>query len=518
MTAQYELRYKGFPLLLNTAETDAAFAWLAPGALGLPGRGAPYGHNPPNDTLCRFQPGPPFVPRLNVLYWPRGAQRHAIGWFLVDSKTLQAIVNSDEKPILKMGDPDKEDNRIEAELFPLQPIPIPYLKTDNPDETTYVYVLPLVDSRYYWGSQIAPTAIERKPTGTAWQAFTAWQTVLDEVTAQIAPVTIGVPGGFDASFLQADTASIGLDDEPNDLTRTIADVVDAVAWNNLRWNVWPYSIKSGSASEPRCILENAFEALTTHRENLVKFITTSGATAAPHVRRGGWVWSVANQSDQDADPVLGSLGSFGVEGLARACKLRTCFVDKQSRKPNKGHVDTAEYVLSINAGHQKYPGPTLIIRDTFQTYSDGTNSGVVSMLNESIGSRMAFWEFTFFDFTLNGICNWKPNGYADLIEFAYRWDDCYTRIRSQPVDWWRSWNGVFNHQSEDALRPLPDYLKATATVDIASGASGNVTAEADGRTLTIASPFGDIAKDDLIGIEWNRLVGDGIYEAIVKKC
>jgi hypothetical protein len=135
-------------------------------------------------------------------------------------------------------------------------------------------------------------------------------------------------------------------------------------------------------------------------------------------------------------------------------------------------------------------------------------------LNAAIAAAINEWQKYSFDFTLNGICNWEPNGYADLIEFAYRYDDCYTRVRSQPVDWWRSWNGVFNHQSADALRPLPDYLKAT----VVDAEDGTCTAEADGRTLTVAFPFGDVEDSDLIGILWNRLVADGKYEAIVKKC
>lgn len=518
MTAKYELRYKGFPLLLNTPESDAAFAMLAPGAIGLPGRGAPYGHNPPNDTLCRFQPGEPFVPRLNVLYWPRGAQRHAIGWFLVDAKTLKTIGISGEKPILKMGDPDKPDNLIEAELFPLQPIPIPYLKTDKPSEAIYVYVLPLVDGRYRWGSQIAPTAIERKPTGTAWQAFTGWQTFLDEVKAADGGKAIQVPGGFDTAFLQGDTASVGLDDEPNDLTRTISDVVDAVAWNNLRWNVWPY--KSGDG-EPRSLIERPSDSDTSHKENVTKFITPAGTTDAPHVRRGGWGWGEAGLTNQTS---LTNDGTFGKQGSLASASLRTCFVDKQSRKPNKGHVDAA--TVAIGNGQTTPLGTVLVARDTVQTYSDGSNSGVLANLNAAIAAAINEWQKYYYDFTLNGVCNWKPNGYADLIEFAYRYDDCYTRVRSQPVDWWRSWNGVFNHQSEDALRPLPDYLKATATVDMELGEnnapeSGDCTvADEVSRIVTIFSPFGDIKKNDLVGCLWNRLIGggNGQYEAIIRRC
>ncbi len=101
-----------------------------------------------------YRPMPPRRPiRLNRLAWPAGASRFSVGHFLVDQGQLDSIravcfaadadtgVETYVSATLVMGD---GTNEIETDLWMLPARPLQQI------EATGLYLLTLVDERYFW--------------------------------------------------------------------------------------------------------------------------------------------------------------------------------------------------------------------------------------------------------------------------------------------------------------------------------------------------------------------------------
>ena len=123
-------------------------------------------------------------PRINHLYWPTGASRWAIGYFLVDDDSLATIntatkLDSVTDPLtaatLKFSNDPDTQTEFETDLFPLTPFPI----TADPGSTKKLWVLPLVDDRYRWQFQSFRNGSGNPlpdDSATISQFLTAWST------------------------------------------------------------------------------------------------------------------------------------------------------------------------------------------------------------------------------------------------------------------------------------------------------------------------------------------------------
>jgi len=168
------------------------------------------GNNANGTTVFRpCYPNPPQL-RVNQLYWPTGATRFALGYFLVDDdgkRTIEANVlasNGTLSPLLFTADYDQTLN---LNLYTLAPRPI-FTGGECP-----LWLLTLVDERYFWQY--------RNLGDTEFTTSSTW----DNVYATLA-TALGVPIDVDAgssSYLQPD---------PSELTRRYdnpAVMLDAVA-------------------------------------------------------------------------------------------------------------------------------------------------------------------------------------------------------------------------------------------------------------------------------------------------
>lgn len=102
--------------------------------------GLPIANYPPMPTL-----------KLNTLYWPTGATRWAYGVFLCDGRTLadiQEAAGKDSKAnALKLKWGDKDQQQLETSMFLLPPRKV---SCDADTVDTDLWLLPLVDERYWW--------------------------------------------------------------------------------------------------------------------------------------------------------------------------------------------------------------------------------------------------------------------------------------------------------------------------------------------------------------------------------
>ena len=97
-------------------------------------------------------------PRVNDLYWPTGAARWAIGYFLVDTAGQERILALQGPQALKANDGTTSG---EWEMYALTSVPV-----SCPDGGNNLWLLVLVDARWFWQWISAG-----EPTTTSWTAY-----------------------------------------------------------------------------------------------------------------------------------------------------------------------------------------------------------------------------------------------------------------------------------------------------------------------------------------------------------
>lgn len=134
----------------------------------------------PGKNLSHLPFRPPAPPRkieLNTLWWPTGASRFAVGWYLADEGLLTSIRDVTESPL---GSDHAASNlvlddgtdSVTVSMWMLPAIPLQQIGADG------LYLLPLVDERYFWWQKGAEITVLGGTTTWA-QLYTAIATGLD---------------------------------------------------------------------------------------------------------------------------------------------------------------------------------------------------------------------------------------------------------------------------------------------------------------------------------------------------
>lgn len=127
---------------------------------------------------------PPF--RLNQLYWPRGASRHAFIHLFASAATADQIRGvafaggNNNTVTLKMDDDGPE--HIATQMYLLPPYPLSAMVPDN-QEINNAYILTLVDQRYYWWYKQTPLL--------GFADSTTWTQAFNVVSSQLG-ITVNV--------------------------------------------------------------------------------------------------------------------------------------------------------------------------------------------------------------------------------------------------------------------------------------------------------------------------------------
>lgn len=184
------LTLAGVPLIVPTAEIHAwvtnnidprdicPWTYRAFPGTNLTGLAFPTGFSTPRET------------RLNRFAWPRGASRWAYGHFLASTNQVKVIRDvafgevgdSTETVILEMGtEGQRSDEGTEVEgvqlhvdVYLLPPYPLGRVDPVNGESVNGLYLLTVVDKRYYWWHKPTPDfAID----GTS----TTWESVFEKI-------------------------------------------------------------------------------------------------------------------------------------------------------------------------------------------------------------------------------------------------------------------------------------------------------------------------------------------------
>lgn len=166
-------------------------------------------------------PDPP-PPRLNTLFWPTGASRWARGWFVITDKTATKLetklrsLTGFKAGTLGFG--DDGDGTVDTPVIGLNMYMLPprLISHTSNNDVGDLYLLPLVDERYFW--QYKNFGDNTVTTSTTWaNLFTTLGTQLG--------VTINATPTVASAYMKPD---------PTDFSRRFdnaALLLDAAAWS-----------------------------------------------------------------------------------------------------------------------------------------------------------------------------------------------------------------------------------------------------------------------------------------------
>lgn len=371
------------------------------------------GKNLTHQTFPQFQPLNPV--RLNTLWWPSGASRWGVGYYLTtgeDASKLRKLcyrttIDGEEtdgltaqKLILDDESSSDAATRVEALMFmlPPRPLSVPEIAGDFDS----LYLITLVDERYFW-----------------WWRDCGEITVNDVWSWEDLIVYLAGLGGFD----------ITVDDIEADYLSPDPD-----SWNKKY--------------EPIPLLLDA--ACFNAGLRLVR--RTTGGIRAMNVDESEILhkYNVGRKFDQRAG------GAFEHDDVTAAIPE---YVRVTFPKWVDGELTNDFYVVdtrtTIGGGSRKnwwwlYTGfeGKKTFHDAARACFEGNdktplNQSSLDLLAKQIA--LDFYRYQAFqdhDRVYAGINNWRPNGFTDLIEWTYQKGNVYTRVQRQP---WNQWPDELVH-------------------------------------------------------------------------
>lgn len=473
------LTYNGVELSLNTPEITQ---WLESDEAILRGRSLErvlldY-PGPAHDSWAWIRSADMPPPRIGTLYWPNGASRWSVGYFLATTAQLDAIAaasdyNPTEPHEFKMGfpsdnppeDPGDDVNVILTDLYLLTPIPLAYT-----DGTATLYLLVFVDSRFYWRwREIDSSTFENPVNGSNPKTWMEWSD-LGTSAIEAAEPEMPVPANafVYSGYLAADTTKIFANSETNDRARPVSEILDLVVTNI---NSRVIKFYNGDIK-----IRDWVTGDTDHQLNQTKgFHRTKGAD-------------------------IGFLAS--ADGFV----VSSSYVDLMSPKnfrftfPRRHKI----YGLPLNGWYEKIviyedgvAETTLTIPSTAWALIDDdggepTNKQQLDDFALAFANGMIQKFNHILDITYASICQIRPNPFADRIIFTYRHDECSTRVLSEP------WNNLPERSTHQIPDP-PDEMKkmqiATLTEDLPAEGTAKATV-----TIDVLQPIEITVSDQLGGV------------------
>lgn len=383
-------------------------------------------------------PDPP-TPRLNSLYWPSGASRWARGWFICTGEAKELIAAQAHSSggtaalTLKLGDDSGQVTPISTSMFLLPPRPIsgikPGVTQTAAEKKEAVWLLPLVDARYFW-QFISSGLLEPAKTDS-------WATLFS---------TLGTALGV---TITADTAdSDYLNPDPVEFTR--------------RYCPLPLLIDAAAAS--------VGQRITRGLDGTVKSVSVATAKTQLTTTLAEPLLSLAAGSTFDNS--LGDLPE-NIRVNFRRYSQYAVYCGGEVYTKTAAASAVSEPPTSTVSGKDK-----IILSSLFAEYpaatapnsgSTPTNGTDLTALANQIAADWYGWASRIFDVAWNGFPSWEMTGFEDAVI----WDYCEarTRVWSLPTS-----VGVSQQLSQDGDYEVLETLElGKPDADIASGASGTVS-------------------------------------------
>ncbi len=365
---------------------------------------------------------PPPKPKINSLWWPTGASRWARGYFLATESiladVLEAIGGSNATKPLVLKD-EGADVTITASVHLLPPRPITAWEPPANDPREKLWLLPVVDPRYYWQWKHTDS-LEMDDEAT-------WDSLFSDLGTRLG-VSIAVDA-FGGDYKLPDIEEITRRYE------NAALLLDAAAHSTGRRIVVGFdgSVKAQGFSA----------ANTALGENLAEYALVAGG----EIERN-------------------------LAAVTPASVLVTFPFWRHYHPYTGGEL----FPVSINAeeGVSATPNTVKVIHSTaYADFTDGgstpDNNTDLQALAEVIAADF-YASLKHFDYSLPSLFDWTPTAFDDAVEFRFgslREGDyeAYTRAKSRPYNF----GDEEQLQQFEGMTCLEDTILCKATGDLEAG-------------------------------------------------
>lgn len=367
---------------------------------------------------------------INRLYWPTGASRWSHFFGLCDKSTLASLLGASGTYTLKLTDESRSSPvTIETAMYMLPPRMIP--ATMDPAAADELWLLPLVDVRYWW--QFANSGNVTVTAGS-----TTWSTAMQAMaTALSATLTIDT---VDSAYLKPDPVECARDYEnPAVLLDAMAHSVGQRVLRELDGTL----ASKDFASRPGPGDTN---------------LATSGTTYE----------IVAGGDFSDKAPWLATPAAIKVIFPEYLSKVASCALHVQSKTPTGSGSSRATSVYT------KTFRSTCAALVTSAGATPSNNTELSTLAAKIVSDFEA--SLKFYDYTFAGLKSWQMTTHDDAVEWhmASLGDGGYraqTRVRSAPYNF-----GIEEmlHQQDTEVCQWSGVLFGNPSSTITAGATGDV--------------------------------------------
>lgn len=364
--------------------------------------------------------------KLNTLWWPTGASRFAVGYFLCSGEQLKRLYGTS---LSTGGAPPPyalaqtlhvktEQGRIFTDLFMLPPRPLSSLKIQTP-YLSDLYLLTLVDDRFWW-----------------WYVSTGDINLTDDTTTWSALYTQVIAGA--ALDWSADAVDADLVNAPKDLRlqyESMAPVLDAVAYNAGQRIV--RKLNGGVRGTGNVTSVQLLQANLQQPE-----WTLLGG--------GNYEFGFSAGTGYPADPNYAT-------PLPLPEKLSVAFRDYAGGSPLQTFTNVVVNLTDADPNFVTTPGGVKVFK-TERPVTTGAGIPFAKAVTKAWGRQ----QLAPVSRRYAGIVPWELEGLSDSVEWCYRLNECHTTIHRPPWD-----DGVSQLLGPDNTMTTTTGLSVTKTVVVA---------------------------------------------------
>ena len=345
---------------------------------------------------------PTLRPKLNTWYSPTGASRWAFGFFLVDGTRKQQIINAGSVGDLVINDVVNQLGR-STFAYCLPPHPVSALNSDP----NSLWILPLVDSRYFWQFQVF-TAQATIPTTTP---FNTWNTLFNSISN-----LAGIAG------IDADTSLLTKTAYLNPHPWTLSDYTYQNA--GVQLDAWMSSIGLRLVPKDKTLFGgmNAGGSGNTYEmQDYTKAFSVLNTGFAPTEVIGAWQVGVLNAAEGDLQCTIPSQITISFRGFKNGLVLD----DHDSSRYTKSFTPSplGFTTLITNPKYQKTIRSTALANFTNSgNVATPDNQATLDALAQQIATDVYGWLSWFQDQSIPGVSRRLHTGFDDYWEFSMEWN------------------------------------------------------------------------------------------------
>lgn len=367
----------------------------------------------PNFRRCLPVPNYPDPPpmRINTLYWPTGAARWSCGLFLATTSIKDKILNvtgttNEQAPLVMV---DKDRFGLQAQMHLLAPRPLSAVVAGGSGEE--LWILPLVDERYYWQMM---DANDLEVTNE-----TTWNDLLEDLVLRIGRTSLVGPASATPTAFGRDTILSGyLRPDRVEFNRpyeNVALLLDAIA-------------HSVGQRVVRAVDGSAAMVNTTRSQSII--VNNLSSYGVPFQALAGGEFDNLSSALPEKVRVIFPV-YLGVRPL--------CCKPPRIKEVTAADVGISDYTRNTMVTVFSSAGAEFEDGDDFAT-DDPQNDTELENLALLIATSVYNWRIAKYDYSFASIKPWAPCGYDDYVMYSFGAQladgsyDAKTRVQTLPVN------------------------------------------------------------------------------------